>query len=185
MNICFFGASSVLIDKTYTDAAYDLGQKMAERGHTLVYGAGCGGMMGAVATGAMSRGGRVIGYSPEFFKGQGVLFETGIEIHYTPDMRRRKQAMEDNSDAVIMMQGSMGTFEEFFEILTLKQLGKIDKPIVALSINDYFRELDAMMRRAADERFLVREQLGLYKTLNTADETLDYIENYVSSARNS
>ena len=61
MNICFFGASSERIDKSYTDAAYELGQKIAERGHTLVYGAGCHGMMGAVATGAMSKGGRVIG----------------------------------------------------------------------------------------------------------------------------
>ncbi len=176
MNICFFGASSERIDKSYTDAAYELGQRMAERGHTLVYGGGCGGMMGSVASGAMSRGGRVIGYSPEFFKGQGVLFETEIELHYTPDMRRRKQAMEDNSDAVVMMPGSIGTYEEFFEILTLKQLGQVNKPIAALSVNDYFRELDALIRRAVDERFLSTGHAGLFRILSTADETLDFLE---------
>lgn len=178
MNISFFGASSDRISSVYTDAAYDLGCKLAKRGHTLVYGAGGYGLMGAVARGATDNGGRVIGYSPKFFKEMGVLYDGCTELHYTDDMRQRKKAMEDNSDAVIMMPGSIGTYEEFFEILTLKQLGRIDKPIVALNVNGYFRELDALMRKAVDEEFLDRENLELFRIVDSVEEALSYIEAY-------
>ena len=178
MNICFFGASSSCLDSVSTDTAYELGQLMAKSGHTLVYGAGCEGLMGAIARGMSDNSGRIIGISPEFFKGHGVLYDRCTEMYFTNDMRQRKGMMERMSEAVIMMPGSIGTYEEFFEILTLKQLGRINKPIVALNVNGYFDPLEAMLRHAVDERFLKPESMSIYKTVDTPAEALEYIETY-------
>ena len=178
MNICFFGASSSCLDAVYTDAAYELGHLMAKAGHTLVYGAGSEGLMGAAARGMTDNNGRIIGISPEFFKGHGVLYDRCTEMYFTEDMRSRKAMMEQMSDAVIMAPGSIGTYEEFFEILTLKQLARINKPIAALNTNGYFEPLAAMLRHAVDEKFLKPECLSIYRTVDTPAEALAYVEAY-------
>ena len=128
MNICVYGAASKNIDPKYTDAGYDLGLKLAKRGHGLVFGGGNGGMMGAVARGAHDGGAHIIGIAPSFFNIDGVLYPHSDEIIYTETMRQRKQKMEDMSGAFIVTPGGIGTFEEFFEILTLKQLAQVIHP---------------------------------------------------------
>ncbi|MGN0396256.1 MAG: LOG family protein, partial [Coprococcus sp.] len=102
MNICIYGASSNDIDPSYIEAVRKLGTMMAERGHTLVFGAGGQGLMGAAARGVSSKNGHIIGVAPSFFDVDGILYENDMELIKTDTMRERKQIMEDRSDAFIM-----------------------------------------------------------------------------------
>ena len=130
MNICVFGSSSDLIDREFLDSAEKLGSELAKKGHGVVFGAGKFGVMGAAARGVSAENGTLIGVSPKFFTEMDVLFDGCTELILTETMRERKGTMEDRSDAFIICAGGMGTFEEFFEVLTLKQLRRHEKPII-------------------------------------------------------
>lgn len=176
MNICVYGASSNEIDRSYIEAGELLGKRMAKRGCGLVFGGGANGMMGAVARGVFSEGGTILGVAPSFFNVDGILFEHCTEMIYTETMRERKQTMEDNADAFIMTPGGVGTFEEFFEILTLRQLGRHEKPIGVLNTNGYYNDLLAMMQTAIDRGFLHEACKQIYGVYTNVDELLDYLE---------
>lgn len=178
MTICVYGASSDLIDKKYIEVTEELGRKMADRGHGLVYGAGAQGLMGAVARGVYEKKGEIIGVAPSFFNVDGVLFENCTEMISTETMRQRKQIMEDRADCFIMTPGGIGTFEEFFEILTLKQLARHKKAIAVLNINGYYDAMEKMMQNAIDGKFMKPECSKLYEVFTDIDEMLDYLENY-------
>ena len=179
MNICIFGASSELIDKSYLDSAEELGRKLALKGHSLVYGGGAQGVMGASARGVKSAGGRVIGVSPSFFNVDGVLFEECDELIYTETMRERKAVMEDNADAFIIAPGGIGTYEEFFEIFTSKQLARHSKAIVIFNHNGYYNKLIEAMKDAEEKKFIRYPTLELYEVMEDIDEIIEYLENYV------
>ncbi len=179
MKICVYGASSDEIKNSYIEAGEALGIAMAKRNMDLVFGAGASGMMGAVARGVTAGDGHIFGVVPTFFNVDGILYDKCDELIRTETMRERKQVMEDNADAFIMTAGGIGTFEEFFEILTLKQLGRHNKAIVVLNTNGYFDKLEQMMRYAMDEEFVFDSVAELYKIANTVDEALDYIEGYI------
>ena len=115
MNICVFGASSDTIDKMYIDAVFELGKKIAERGHTLIFGAGAAGLMGACARGASAGNGQIIGVAPSFFQVDGVLYEKCTELISTDTMRERKHIMEDRSDAFIMVPGGLELLRNFLK----------------------------------------------------------------------
>ena len=176
MKICVFGAASDTIAAVFTDEAQKLGKKIAERGHTLVYGAGATGMMGAVAKGVKSGGGTIKGVAPEYFNTPGVLFEGCDELIYTDTMRERKQIMEDSSDAFIMTPGGIGTFEEFFEILTLADLGRHKKPIAVFNVAGYFNWVDEVLDSSVSQGFVSKNIYGVYNTFTDAEEMLNYLE---------
>lgn len=179
MNICVYGASSSEIDKSYIDVVELLGEEMAKRGHTLVFGGGSGGMMGAVARGIDKVGGKIVGVVPTFFNVDGILYENCDEMIRPHTMRERKQIMEDRSDAFIMTPGGIGTFEEFFEILTLKQLGRHEKAIVILDVKGYYDDIIAMMETAIEHKFMTPAMRNLFYTTTDVNDALEYIENYV------
>lgn len=178
MNLCVYGAASDRIDKKYTDAVYKLGKRIAERGHGLVFGGGGGGVMGAAARGAMSVDGKIYGYIPEFFKQEVLeaLFLDCTEITYTNDMRERKAGMENKSDGFIICPGGIGTFDEFFEILTLKQLGRHKKPLVIFNSYGYYDGLLRFMHSAIEEKFISDVCEKLYYVTDDADDALEYME---------
>ncbi len=178
MKICVYGASSSTIDKSYIKAAEDLGAEMAKRGHTLVFGAGGDGVMGGTARGAAKNGGEIIGIAPSFFNVDGMIFDNCTELIRTDTMRSRKKLLEDTSDAFVMAPGGIGTLDEFFEILTLKQLSRHSKAIVIYNVNNYFDNLLALMERAIKDEFVMEECLDLYTVYSTPQEVLDYIEGY-------
>ena len=178
MNICVYGASSKTIDKSYIEDGEHLGKIMAERGHSLVFGGGANGLMGAVARGVYSIGGKIKGVVPKFFNVDGILFDNCDELIRPDTMRERKQIMEDSSDGFIITPGGIGTFEEFFEILTLKQLGRHNKPIAIINTNGYYDKMIAFMEHAIAGEFLNEECKYLYEFVDTAEKALDYIENY-------
>lgn len=181
MKICVFGASSAHIDDSYIAKVEKLGEKMAERGHSLVFGAGGSGLMGAAARGVKRRGGYVHGVVPSFFKEDGVelLFEECDRTTYTNTMRERKAIMEEDADAFIIVPGGVGTLEEFFEIVTLKQLNRLHKAIAVLNEQGYYDELQVFMNTALDRKFITSACLNLYRVFDDIDDMLDYIEQYV------
>ena len=183
MNICVFGASSSTIDKSFIDRVERLGREIADRGHGLVYGAGASGLMGAVARGAYERNGNIVGVVPNFFEDEdmgvdGRIFQNCTELIKTDSMRERKRIMEDRADAFIIVPGGIGTFEEFFEVFTLKQLERHNKAIAILNINGYYDAMLNMLDVAVEHKFLREACRLLYKVFTDEYEMLDYIENY-------
>lgn len=178
MNICVYGASSNTIDSSYIEQTEQLGREIARRGHSLVYGAGANGLMGAVARGVHEAGGTIIGVTPSFFNVDGILYENVTELITTETMRERKQIMEERADAFIMTPGGIGTLEEFFEILTLKQLGRHGKAIVVYNQNEFFDPLLTMMSETATKGFMTEATNEIYTVLDDTDTILDYLENY-------
>ncbi len=178
MNICVYGASSENIDKTYFEISEELGRKLAKRGHGLVFGGGAQGLMGAVSKGALSENGpMVLGVAPKFFDVPGILEKKCTDFIFTENMRQRKQIMEERADGFIVLPGGIGTLEEFFEILTLKQLGRHNKPIGILNINGYYDDILAMINKAAEERFMKEQCLQIFKVEEDVDLLLNYMEN--------
>lgn len=178
MNICVYGASSNEIASSYLDAGEALGREMAQRGHTLVFGGGGQGLMGATARGMAEKNGEIIGIAPSFFNVDGILFEHCTEFIYTETMRERKQQMENRADAFVMTPGGIGTFEEFFEILTLKQLGRHTKPIAVLNTNGYYNDMARMLQTTVDQGFMRPACLLLYGVFEEPAPLLDYLEGY-------
>ena len=178
MNLCVYGASSNEINREYIEAVEKLGEKMAKRGHTLIFGAGAGGCMGAAARGVDRAHGDIVGIVPSFFNVDGVLYDHCTKLVETDTMRERKKLLEDYSDAFIIAPGGVGTLDEFFEILTLKQLARHKKAIVLFNINGYYDELGVFMRKLVDENFAQEETLDLMEMFTDIDKMLDYIENY-------
>lgn len=170
MNICVFGASSNDLAQDFYDAAQALGRAIAADGHTLVFGGGAGGLMGACARGAAELGGTIIGIAPRFFDEPEILYKEHGQLIFTDTMAQRKQLMEEKADAYIVLPGGIGTFEEFFEVLTLKQLGRHAKPMVMLNTLNYYDALVETLRRTAEAGFMSRRCLELF-TLCESPET--------------
>lgn len=163
MNVCVYGAASQQIATEYLRAAHDLGKALAEQGCTLIFGGGDTGVMGACARGTRAAGGKLVGVAPRFFDQEGVLYPDCTEFHFTDTMRQRKELMENLSDAFIMAPGGIGTMEEFFEILTLRQLGRHNKPIYILNTLGYYNNLAALLETAVSQGFLEQQGLSLFK----------------------
>ena len=179
MEICVFGAASVLIDEKYLVEVEKMGEFLAKRGHNLVFGAGGTGCMGAASRGFKKGGGRIHGVVPSFFKedlDEYVNWECD-KMTLTETMRERKAVMEDEADAFIITPGGIGTFEEFFEILTLKQLGRHRKPIAVFNVNGYYDSLHGAIEHSMKTGFIKPVCRSLYKTFDNLEEMVDYLEN--------
>lgn len=179
MNICVYGAASAELEQIYYDKTEKLGRLMAQRGHGLVFGGGDTGMMGAAARGVDAEHGFILGIAPRFFDEPGVLYQNCTEFIFTETMRERKKLLEERSDATIVAPGGIGTYEEFFEILTLKSLHRLDRPIVLYNINGYFDGMEALLKHTAAEKFMDESNLKLCAFMDDPEEILDYIENYI------
>lgn len=180
MRVCVYGASSSLIDGIYEKKCYEMGGTLAKRGHSLVFGAGAEGLMGASARGFKDGGAHIIGVIPEFFEENGyeAIYKQADELIYTKTMAERKAIMEDKCEAFIIVPGGMGTFEEFYQVLTLKQLGRHNKPIVIYNIENYYDNMNKFFLECVQKKFIRKECEKLYFTTNDLNRLIDYIENY-------
>jgi Predicted Rossmann fold nucleotide-binding protein len=136
--------------------------------------------MGACARGVLQEGGRPLGIAPRFFDEPGVLLKDGCNFLFTSTMAERKSRMEEEADAFIAMPGGIGTFEEFFEVLTLKQLAQHQKPLALLNTLGYFDNLDRLLRVTAEKGFMSAEVLGLYALCTSPEEAMDHVTQPVS-----
>lgn len=178
MNICIYGASSVKTSKEYVEATQRLGECLAKDGHSLVFGGGASGLMGAAARGFTAGGGKIIGVAPHFFDVDGILYDKCTEFIFTETMRERKKILEDKSDAFIVCPGGVGTFDEFFEIITLKQLGRHNKAVIIFNTGNYFDELLNLMNKALKEDFLTEKTLSLYDVAKNEEEVVSFLKSY-------
>ncbi len=178
MRICVYGAASPTIDAEYFEKVEQMGKVMVSRGHSLVFGGGGNGLMGAAARGVRSKGGYILGVIPKFFDLEKVeaICDFCDKLIQPDTMRERKQIMEDNADAFIVVPGGIGTFEEFFEILTLKQLCRHNKPIAIYNINGYYDELNHAIEQAMKKNFIRDNCKDLYITTENLSEIFEYIE---------
>ena len=124
MNITLYGSASDRIDRAYIDGVEALGRAIAKRGHTMVFGAGSTGLMGAAARGMHAEGGNIIGVTPHFMHTLEPVSTLCTELIATETMAERKTIMEEKADAFVITPGGLGTLDEFFQILTLKILGR-------------------------------------------------------------
>ncbi len=178
MRICVYGAASPTIDEHYIRTTEQMGETLARRGHNLVFGGGANGLMGAAARGFRKGGAHIIGVIPKFFENENVeaICDFCDELIMPDTMRERKQIMEDTADAFIIVPGGIGTYEEFFEILTLKQLCRHQKPIVLYNQLGYSNELNATMLTAMDKEFIKDNCKQLYYISDNLDDILRHIE---------
>ena len=184
MRICIYGASSRTLDEIYYAEAEKLGALMAQRGHSLVFGGGADGLMGAAAKGVYENGGKITGIAPRFFDEPGILFEHCTEMIFTETMNERKQLMEEKSDAVIVLPGGIGTYEEFFEILTLKQLGRVSHAIILLNTKGYFAPMQALLEHTAENRFMSKKCMDIFTVAHSPEAALEAAESYVPQTGN-
>ena len=175
MNICLYGSGSRKIDKIYTDQAYELGCKLAQHGHTLVFGGGDTGMMGACARGIHDNDGATIGIAPEWIGNFEPLCKECSEFIYVDSMDERKNKFLENSDAFIISPGGIGTLDEFFEIITLKKLKQHDKPIIIFNIDHFFDTMLEMIHEMSEKGFLYKQE-ELYKTASNIDEIIKFLK---------
>ncbi|MBD8525203.1 TIGR00730 family Rossman fold protein [Pseudomarimonas arenosa] len=175
MRVCVYAASSGQCDPQYHQAAYALGQHLAEHGCSLVYGGGSTGSMGAVANGALSRGGEVIGILPKFMADLEWGHPGLTELQLVEDMRERKHRLLTGSDAVVALPGGCGTLEELFEAITLKRLGLYFNPILLLNTLDYWTDLDAFMHKVIDQRFMNPEHAHMWGLVEQPEQIIDAI----------
>ncbi len=180
MVICIYGAASDKIKDDYKKECYDLALILAKSGHSLVYGAGSSGMMGASARGFKDGGGKVHGVIPTFFEENGFekIFYDADRITRTKTMAERKTIMENECDAFIVTPGGMGTMEEFFEALTLKQLGRHKKAIVIYNMFGYYDKLEELILDMIDKGFVNKECLKLFAILKEKQEIVEYLNAY-------
>ena len=172
MQITVYAASSGQVPAAYIEAAGILGKIMAERGHTLINGAGRTGLMGATTEGVLAHGGKAIGVIPQFMIDQGWQHNEMTELIVTPDMHSRKETMAQRSDACIALPGGVGTLEELLEVITWKQLGLYLKPIVILNLNGYYDALLQQLVRATEERFMRQEHTQIWSVATTSEEAV-------------
>lgn len=185
MKVLVYGAASSEIDKSYVEQGERLGEELAKRGYSLIFGAGDSGMMGAVARGVYRKreehGVTITGVVPNFFP-DGEVFEHCTELVRTETMRQRKQAMEDMADAFLTTPGGIGTFEEFFEIITLIHLKQEHKPMILVNLNGYYNHLIKFLEVAGKERFMSADTEYLYQVANSVEEAVELLEKALKQA---
>ncbi|OQP85670.1 Rossman fold protein, TIGR00730 family [Rhizobium rhizosphaerae] len=156
-SVCVYCGSQPGRDPIFMASARELGKSIAEHHLRLVYGGGTRGLMGAVASGVLSQGGRVTGIIPEFLMDmEATRHSLGqlSELVVTPDMHERKHRMFERADAFVALPGGIGTLEEIVEIMTWAQLGRHRKPMVFANIDGFWDPLTALIRHMADAGFI-------------------------------
>ncbi len=174
-SLCVYCASSDRLDPKYYAAAEQVGAEIAQRGWALVYGGGKTGLMGAVARGTKSAGGRVVGVIPEFMKERELAFDEADELISVITMRERKMLMETRADAFLALPGGWGTLEELLEILTLAHLEVLHKPVILFNQDGYYDDLVRLFERVVEERFMHASIRGKYAVANSIDEIFPLI----------
>ncbi|HKD54680.1 MAG TPA: TIGR00730 family Rossman fold protein [Steroidobacteraceae bacterium] len=168
--VCVYCASSRIAHPDYRAAARRLGEVLARENVGIVYGGGAVGSMGALADGALSAGGRVIGILPRFMADLEWGHKGLTDLQLVEDLRTRKHMMLTLSQAAIALPGGSGTFEELLEAITLKRLGLYLNPIILVNTRGFFSPLLQMLEHAVQERFMDPRHLQMWQVVDTPEE---------------
>ena len=168
--VCVYCASSRTSHPEYREAAFRLGVVLASSGLEVVYGGGARGSMGALADGALSKGGRVLGILPRFMADLE-WGHTGLsELELVEDMRIRKHLMLTRSQAAIALPGGSGTLEELLEAITLKRLGLYLNPILLVNTRGFFNPLLDLLGHAIEENFMDERHARMWEVVDQPEE---------------
>lgn len=168
--VCVYCGSSNRVDQLYKDSAVNLGKAIAAEGWGVVYGGGRVGLMGLVADSALTAGAKVVGIIPKHIQSREIEHTDLTELHVVDSMHTRKRMMVDRADAFAVLPGGLGTLDEFFELLTWKQLGLHDKPIVLVNINGYWTKLLESIRHIAEVGFMREGDMNTFVIVDTIEE---------------
>lgn len=172
-NVCVYCSSSDHIDPLYFDHAEEVGRRMAEAGHTLVFGGGKVGLMGRVARAVHAHDGKVVGVIPESMTDVEIAYRDADELIVTQTMRERKQIMEDRADAFITLPGGFGTLEELSEMIVGRLLGFHDKPLVLLNSHGFYDPLLTLFDHFIEHRFAKPKHLRTYAVVDSPAAAID------------
>ncbi len=170
--LCVFCGASTGADPAYRAAAAALGTQLAERGVRLVYGGGHVGLMGVLADAALAAGGEVVGVIPAHLGDRELAHKRASRMIVVDSMHSRKQRLFEMADAFAILPGGLGTLEEMFEVLTWKQLGMHDKPIVLIDVAGYWRPLQRLVAHAVGSGFARSAVSALFAVVDTPDQAL-------------
>ena len=179
--ICVFGASRNKTAEKYFAAAKRVGELVGDAGADMVFGGGDAGLMGAAARGLRSKGGRIYGVIPEKLNLPGIAYPSCDELIVTPTMHSRKAKMEQMSDGFIALPGGFGTLEEIMEVITLKQLGYMDAPIVLLDQDGFYSALLSQFQHCMQEGFTDPAFASLYTAAATPEEAVHAALHYTAA----
>jgi uncharacterized protein (TIGR00730 family) len=177
-NICVYCGSQPGLDSSYMQAGRNLGKAIADNAMRLVYGGGTRGIMGAVASGVMSNGGKVLGIIPEFLMNKEASeheLSALTELVVTENMHQRKHRMFEEADAFVTLPGGIGTLEEIVEIMTWGHLGRHRKPMVFANINGFWNPMLELLDHMRDAGFIHTSHLVKPLVIEHVDDIIPAI----------
>ena len=175
-SLCVYCGANEGGDPDHRSAAVRLGKMMADQDIGLVFGGGRIGLMGVIADTVMENGGRVIGVIPEHLHDIEVGHEGLTELHIVDSMHIRKQLMFDLSDAFVVLPGGLGTLDETFEIITWRQLGLHDKPVILVDNNGYWQPFQNLVQHVIDSGFERASSADLFTIVRSTDDIIPTIK---------
>ena len=177
-SLCVFCGANLGKRPAYRAAAQHLGELLARRGITLVYGGGNVGLMGTIADACLAAKGRVIGVIPRALADKEIAHAGLTEMHVVGSMHERKARMADFADAFLSLPGGFGTWDEFCEALTWSQLGLQKKACAFLNVEGYYDALFALTARAAADGFIRAEHRQLLLVDTDPERLLDRLQDF-------
>lgn len=178
MKVCVFAASSSRIDSAYNKVAGELGTVFAREGIHAVFGGGGIGLMGIFADAVLAGNGKITGVIPSFMMDEGWGHSKISDMIITSDMSERKKTIFAMSDAAVALPGGVGTLEELTEVITLKQLGQFNKPIVIVNVNGFYDHLIEFFEHMYRGNFIRLEHKDIWQIVTSAGEVVTAIFNY-------
>ena len=176
--ICVFCGSSDTVHTDYKSAAWTMGRVLAEKGIHLIYGGGKTGLMGAIADGALSAKGEVVGVIIPSMNVPALAHDGLTRMEVPPNMHARKARMHELADGFIALPGGFGTFDELFETITWAQIGHHEKPIGLFNTKNYFAPLLAAIDHAVEEGFIFKEHRDAIFCDSAPNRLLDAMAKY-------
>jgi uncharacterized protein (TIGR00730 family) len=178
-SVCVYCGSKPGDESAFAETARLVGRWIGEHGGQLVYGGGSNGLMGIVADATLAAGGRVVGIIPQALVEKEWAHKNCTELHVVDTMHERKRMMAERADAFVALPGGIGTFEEFFEVWTWRQLGYHDKPVGLLNLNGYYDGLLTFLKSVVKHQFMGEWQMEL---ITVSDQVPELLAELVQSA---
>ena len=178
MNIAVYCAASQSNDLTFDERTEELGNWIAKKNHTLVYGGGNTGLMGMIATSVMKSGGEVIGVMPQFFVEREIAKKDITKLHIVETMSQRKNKMIELSEVYIALLGGPGTLEEIAEVVSWVRVGQTNGICIFYNMEGYYDNLEAFFNHMVTTNLLSKKDRKQIYFVKSLEEIEKLIENY-------
>ncbi|MDD3288009.1 MAG: TIGR00730 family Rossman fold protein [Alphaproteobacteria bacterium] len=181
-NVCVYCGSSNHIDESFHKSTIKIGTLLAKNNINIIYGGGHVGLMGLLADSALAAGGKVTGIIPRHLHDREVQHDHLTELHVVENMHERKKMMADCADAFLILPGGFGTLDETFEILTWKQLGLHNKPVIIYNEGNFWSPMITLIEHLIKNGFIPKDNSGFYTAIDSLDQIIPALTAPVSPA---